>query len=171
MYRKEITRLALIATLTAAISIGGLMAGYAYAMEPAKNMGAVQQMYSDVLTQDFSYFTNQVTPDIEWVQPGGAEVPLSGDYKGAQAVTDLLTRMDAMLEIDDFQTDQIVADGNHVVVRGQLQARARPNGQPFTLDFVQMWTLADDGKVSKVELFTDTGKLTRELALSKITTQ
>jgi ketosteroid isomerase-like protein len=168
MYRKEITRLALVATLAVAVSIGGLLAGYAYAADPAKNMGAVQQMYSDVLTQDFSYFTNQVTPDIEWVQPGGAEVPLAGVYKGPQAVSDLLTRMDAMLEILDFQTDQIVADGNHVVVRGQLQARARPDGQPFGLDFMQMWTLADDGKISKVELFTDTGKLTRELAPGKV---
>jgi ketosteroid isomerase-like protein len=171
MYRKEITRLALMATLAVAITIGGLLAGYAYAADPAKNMGAVQQMYSDVLTQDFSYFANQVTPDIEWVQPGGPEVPLSGVYKGPKAVTDLLTRMDAMLEIIDFQTNQLVADGNHVVVQGQLQARARPDGQQFGLDFVQMWTLADDGRVSKVELFTDTGKLSRELATGKVAKQ
>jgi steroid delta-isomerase-like uncharacterized protein len=169
MKRKLFLWVSLALALTTALGTGALLSDRAIAADPAVNLGIVQQMFNDFESVDLSTLSSQFADNVEWIQPGGPSVPLAGVYKGPQAVIDLFQRIDDTLDILDFQPRGFLTQGNQVVFRGWLQARVKPDGQPFSLDFVQLWTLQDDGKISRVEGFADTAELARVAAAAKMT--
>ncbi len=170
MKSKPLAWMSFLLALAVVLGTGALLSDQARAASPAANLGIVQQMFTDFESVDFSTLSSRFANDVVWVQPGGPSVPLAGIYKGPQAVINLFQQIDNTVEVLDFQPRDFVTQGNQVVFRGWLRARIRPDGQPFSLDFVQLWTLRDDGKISRVESFADTAELTRvAAAASKIT--
>jgi steroid delta-isomerase-like uncharacterized protein len=169
MHKKGFTLVSLVLALVMVLSMGALLSSRVHAANPALNLGIVQQMFTDFESVDFSTLSSRFTDDVVWIQPGGPSVPLSGTYQGPQAVVDLFQRMDDTLEVLAFEPRGFLTQGNQVILRGWLQARVKPDGQSFALDFVQFWTLRDDGKISRVESFADTAELARVAAASKIT--
>jgi ketosteroid isomerase-like protein len=96
---------------------------------------------------DFDAVIEAAHPDIVFVRPGGLP-----DLTGAEAIR-------AWLEPDAFesQTYEFLdhqVEGNRVLTRQRTTARGAGSGIEMEVESMTVWTFNDEGKVTRVEVFT-----------------
>jgi ketosteroid isomerase-like protein len=106
----------------------------------------VRRSYEALSRGDFDAAIEIAHPEIELVPPGG-----QGSYRGADAVR-------AWMEPDAFEDQRIEprefrVQGNRVLVLQHTTARGAGSGIELDLDNWAVWTLDDDGLVTRIESF------------------
>jgi ketosteroid isomerase-like protein len=121
----------------------------------SQNVDTIRQGYEAFGRGDLQAATQNFDDDISWENPDAPQLPNPGVTKGKDAV------LQAFQEIpqnwDDFRVtpDEFIDGGETVVVLGHTEARGKSTGKDLKVPFVHVWRMSD-GKVSRVQLLTDT---------------
>ena len=107
---------------------------------------SLRRAYEAFSRGDFDAAMEMAHPEIEFVPPG-----VRASLRGAAA-------MRAWMEPDAFEEQTIEPrefriNGNKVLVRQHAWARGAGSGIEMELDMWVVWTLNDDGLVTRVEAF------------------
>jgi ketosteroid isomerase-like protein len=132
----------------------------------SENKQLIQRMYEAYSKGDIETVLANMTDDFTWYAPGGA--PFAGQRRGRDEMRNFFTEMNRWVQTDQFDADEILADGDKVVVLGRQRATVRETGRHFETRWAHVYRLRG-GKVSEGQAYTDThavasafGESTRE---------
>jgi uncharacterized protein len=121
----------------------------------------IEALYARFAEGDVPAVLAAMDDSIEWAEADG--FPLAGTYVGPQAVLEgVFMRLGEVG--DDFapEPEQIIAEGDTVVVLGSYTWKHKSTGAPAKVKMVHVWTVAD-GKVATFQQHVDT-LMVRELS-------
>lgn len=126
----------------------------AAAARPAAPAATVRQLYTAFAQGDLPRLLGALAPDVRWVEAEGG--PYGGVYVGPQAVREgVFKRIGAEWRGYQAEPQQVVADGQTVIVRGRYRGTCDATGKPISTPFVHIWTVSG-GLVQAFEQYTDT---------------
>ena len=132
-------------------------------MNEQENVKLVQEGYRLFLTGDIENILQQCTDDVEYIVPGPSDLsPIAGRYVGKEGVKQFYGKVGANFEFSMFQPQEMLAQGDKVVVLGHYQSRAKATGQPLNIEWVHVFQLRD-GKVNRFQIYEDTATLVAAL--------
>jgi uncharacterized protein len=126
----------------------------------------IRETYAAFSRGDIEAVLSAMTDDVALDSPGGA--PYSGRRQGRDAVRRYFAELDRYLRLDEFDMDEILEDGNRVVVLGRERATIKDTGSVFSSRFAHVYGFRK-GSIAEVMIFFDThaaasafGESTRE---------
>jgi uncharacterized protein len=130
------------------------------------NQQLMRRLYDAYNRGDFDTILAAMTDDIEWYVPGAA--PFAGHRRGRDEVRQFFEDSRRLVHIDEFDADEILSDGDKVVVLGRQRATVPETGRHFETEWAHVYTIRN-GKVAHARIYTDThaiasafGESTRE---------
>jgi ketosteroid isomerase-like protein len=124
-------------------------------MNERENMELVKRDYAAFLEGDLERAVQMYAPDVDYLYPQVEGMPFGGTWRGHDEVLELFKKHDEADEILEFNLNDFIAQGDHVVVLGSYCARARRTGREWETDFVHVSTIRD-GKLQRFESYFDT---------------
>ena len=109
-------------------------------------------------------FAALMAPEIVWNEAEGNPYADLNPYNGPEAVlTGLFARL--LSDWDNFTAtpNELVVEGNRVVVFGRYGQTWKPTGQVLDIPFVHSWTV-EDGQLVAFHQYTDTNALVAAMA-------
>jgi uncharacterized protein len=132
----------------------------------SENKQLVQRMYDAFNRGDIDTVLANMTDDITWYMPGPA--PFAGHRAGRDEVRKFFAEAAGATQMDEFDVDELLADGDRVVALGRQRATVRETGRHFESRWAHVYTIRT-GKVAACEIYMDThaaasavGESTRE---------
>jgi ketosteroid isomerase-like protein len=132
-------------------------------MSESENMKIMQQMYADFGQGNIPGVLNAMAEDVVWKQPPSGPSPFAGIVRGREQLGKWFGQMDAVSEVEAFETQEFIAQGDKVVVLGKYNYRATATGRSWESDWVMVWVVKN-GKIARGQIFEDT--LAQATALS-----
>jgi uncharacterized protein len=117
------------------------------------NAEIVRGIYRAFERGDLDAVLDAMTPDVVFHAPGGA--PFSGRRIGRDQVRQRFREVRELVQIDEFDVDEILADKDKVVALGRQRATVRATGRHFEQDWAHVYSMRGD-KVAVIHLFGDT---------------
>ena len=107
---------------------------------------AVQHRDADALQEDLAH-------DIEWVLP--ESLPWGGTHHGHLGVAAMVELFIEHVDGIWADPDEMLEDGDTVVILGRVMGRGRQTGREFEVPFAHVWRLSD-GVPSVLHAYYDT---------------
>ncbi|MBD1903932.1 nuclear transport factor 2 family protein [Funiculus sociatus GB2-A5] len=128
-------------------------------MSEQENIQIVQQMCTAFEQGDIATLLNLLAEDVEWFVAGSPEhAPLAGTYYGRDRVAQIFSTVGEYLELQQFQAQDFIAQGNQVAVFGHALGHVKPTNCPLEYDWVHVYTL-QGGKTVKFREYLDTAAI------------
>ena len=89
---------------------------------------------------------------------GPEKIPFTGTAKGKESVVKFAIDNFSQLQEQNAQIDEVVAQGNTVVVFGHETGRFKNNQRSYAIEWVQRFRIAD-GKIDDIKQIFDTAAL------------
>ena len=124
-------------------------------MSEQDNVRTVQEIYAAFGRGDIPAILNVVSPDVQWVNAGPAEIPYAKQRRGLAEVEDFFQTLYATVEPEEFEPKEYFAQGDRVLVLGRWSGRSKATGRHFDSPWAMAWTL-QDGKVTSFHSYEDT---------------
>lgn len=125
-------------------------------MQPVSDsLGFVEQMYQALNQEDLAPFLALCAHGVVIEYPAAGRLPYGGTWEGLEAVAGFLRAHDDAEEILTFETRQVLADGERVVVVGHFEGRAKPGTATWSTAFVHTLTVRD-GRLHRWQAYFDT---------------
>ncbi|KAA9349243.1 nuclear transport factor 2 family protein [Larkinella humicola] len=118
-------------------------------------MTVVQTMFGAFAKGDIDGITQTVADTSTWTYHGTHEIPYAGEFVGKAGVAKFIQTIFETVDIQDFQVDQFIADGNTVVVLGSEQQKIKANGEILSQKWVQVYQV-EDGLITRMDEFANT---------------
>ena len=84
----------------------------------------------------------------------------SGSHRGKQAIAGVLERLFSLLETPgEISLDNLIAEGDYVVLQGTVSGRRTKTGRPYDNDYCWVFRIKD-GKISEMTEYLDTELVT-----------
>jgi ketosteroid isomerase-like protein len=96
-----------------------------------------------------------MSEDIEWQLPDMEGVPAGGTRRERAGAGEFFATIARDQEVQRFEPQQFVAQGDKVVALGQYAWRVKSTGREFKGDWAHVFTVRD-GKIVKFQEYTDT---------------
>jgi ketosteroid isomerase-like protein len=108
---------------------------------------------------DMSLFLDTLSDDIRWTVMG--TTVFSDTYRGKQDVMDRLVRPlgTQLVSFGSESIQNVVAEGDYVVVQSQVQDRMTKTGRPYNNTYCIVMRIVD-GKVTELDEYCDTELIT-----------
>src|SRR5688572_3467088 len=110
-------------------------------MTEQQNLEIVGRGYEAFMRGDVDALLGLFDDDIEWVSPGPPELPTSGMRRGKQQVAEFFQAVNEVFEIQRFEPDAFIAEGDRVVVLGSDTTRVRATGKIIDGDWAHVFTV------------------------------
>ena len=117
------------------------------------NKQLVKGMYDAFGRGDIATVLAGMTEDVSWHLPGAA--PFSGRHHGRGEVERFFSELNRLVQLDQFDVDEVLGDGDRVVVLGRERMTVRETGQHVEFPWAHVYRVRN-GKVSEAYLFDDT---------------
>lgn len=124
-------------------------------MSEADNVRVVQKAFEAFGAGDGETFLGLLSEDVEWTIAGPDAVPYAGERRGREGVAEFLQAIGGAVEMERFEPQEFIAQGDKVAVVGFERARVRSNGRAFDNPWVLLFTVRD-GKVARFRSYEDT---------------
>ena len=119
----------------------------------------VAGMYEAFGKGDLETVFGVIGEDIVWHLPGPERVlPYAGTRHGRNDALAYLQRIVQSLEFLEFQVDQLIAEGEHVVTLGRSKVRARPTGREASYHWAT-YCRVKDGRLAEYRVYEDTAAI------------
>lgn len=129
-------------------------------MNEQNNIAVIQQAFACFGQGDVPGILNTLADDVHWYVAEVENVPYTGTRSGHAGAAEFFSLMAECEDVLQFEPRDFIAQGDHVVVRGQYAARAKETGREFSTYFMQLFTLRD-GKITSFEEYTDTAAIAK----------
>ena len=110
--------------------------------------GGSPEAFLDLMAEDVRMNTNLCPPELH---------PLAHERVGIENARDYLVSLILHLEMLDFPTEEVVAEGDTVVWIGSCTWRDRKTGEETATRKVDIWRFEDGKVVSVLEMFDTLG--------------
>ena len=125
-------------------------------MTEQENVRTIQEAYASFQRGDVQAVLNVLTDDVEWVTPGPTGIlPLAGHRRGRDEVAQFFSLLNGSEEVEQFEPQQYVAQGNKVVAFVKYRSRIKSTGHTADADLVHVFTVRD-GKIAEFREYYDT---------------
>ena len=124
-------------------------------MSEQDDVRTVQEIYAAFGRGDIPSILNVVSPNVEWFNAGPTEIPYAGRRRGLDEVKEFFQTLYAMVEPDEFEPQEYLAQGDRVIVLGRWSGRSKTTGRAFESAWAMAWTL-QNGKVTSFRSYEDT---------------
>ena len=125
-------------------------------MNEDKNVTVVKDAYLAYMDRNIPALLRCLTEEVRWFEVGPQELlPTAGTRKGREQVGEFFATLERSEEVQSFRPQQFVAQGDKVVVIGDLKSRVRLTGAEIKSPWVHVFTISD-GKISEFRSFYDT---------------
>ena len=131
-------------------------------MNEQDNRAIVRRGYEAFGRGDIHALLELFDEQVEWVTPGPAELPVAGRRVGRRQVGEFFQAVTSMLEIQRFEPQAFIAEGDRVVVLGSETAVFKATGKTLDTDWAHVFTLRN-GVVVAFQEYMDTAAVTAEL--------
>lgn len=128
-------------------------------MKEQENIKIAQQMCTAFEQGNIPFVLDYLAEDVEWIVVGSPEyIPLAGTYHGRDRVIQIFSAVGGSVELQQFQAQEFIAQGDQVVVLGHASGRVIPTNQALEYDWVHIYTLRD-GKTIKFREYLDSAAI------------
>ncbi|QAU33715.1 nuclear transport factor 2 family protein [Janthinobacterium sp. 17J80-10] len=124
-------------------------------MDSQQNKQMVLRGYELFQAGDIQELLQLFSDDIEWIGSPVEFVPFSGNHHGKQEVAEFFMEMDSAQEAELFEPQDVIAEGDKVVVTGNSKWIVKATGQSYDSPWVHVFTI-QDGKIIKFQEYNDT---------------
>ena len=131
-------------------------------MKEQENVDIVRRGYEAFGRGDLDTLLSLFDENIEWTTPGPPSLPTSGTRRGRSQVASFFQTLNEVFEIQRFEPQHFVAEGDRVVVVGTDTSRVRATGATIDGHWAHSFLLRD-GKVTVFHEYTDTAAAVAEL--------
>ena len=104
-----------------------------------------------------------VDPDSVLDNPLPDPIPFGGLFKGRQGFATYVQGIGAAIEIEQFEIDEILAEGDRVVVLGRETSRVLRTDKRYTMSWVHVLTVRN-GRVQHLREYNDTAAMAAAFA-------
>jgi len=125
----------------------------------SENSDLIKRGYEAFNSGDVETLSEVFADDIRWEGPNAEGVPMSGVHEGKDAVLQALGQIGENFEKFSVSPDELVEEGETVVVLSHLEAKAR-TGTEVKLPGAEVFRVSD-GKIKRVQSLADTAELQR----------
>lgn len=126
------------------------------------NVSFVRGLYEAFAKGDVDTVLAGFSDDIEWIEPESS--PYGGQHHGPQDVAEnVFGPVTSDFEDFDVTPEQILADGDLVVVLLTQTGTAKETGNVLKMPAAHVWKIAD-GKATHFQLLGDTSMMSKALA-------
>ena len=123
-------------------------------MNQADNLDTIKSAYAAFGRGDIQALLALIDAQVEWDNPGPAEVPWAGSFSGHEGVGKFFSALGGSVDFEAFEPQAFFAQGDRVVVLGLERARVKRTGKSFVNHWAHAFTLAD-GKVTQFREYAD----------------
>ena len=131
-------------------------------MTEQQNLDIVRRGYEAFGRGDLDALLSLFDENIEWTTPGPSSLPTSGTRRGHGQVAAFFQSLNEVFEIQRFEPQHFVAQGDRVVVLGTDTSRIRATGATIDGHWAHSFLLRD-GKVAVFHEYMDTAAAVAEL--------
>ena len=110
-------------------------------MSEQENVKIVQQMYADFGQGNMPGVLNAMVEDVIWKQAPTGPAPFAGTIRGREQLGEWFGRMDAVSEVEAFEPQEFIAQGDKVLVLGNYSYRSEATGKSWESDWVMVWVV------------------------------
>jgi len=131
-------------------------------MNEQENVDIVRRGYEAYGRGDLDSLLSLFDENIEWISPGPAELPTAGTRRGREQVGEFFKAVNELFEVQRFEPQTFIAQGDHVVVLGEDTSRVKATGKAIDGQWAHVFTLSG-GKVVSFHEYVDTADVVAEL--------
>jgi ketosteroid isomerase-like protein len=125
-------------------------------LSEAKNVETMKQFYDEFMSGNIPGILSLVTDDFVLSNDFTANVPTAGEFHGKPGLERFFTVLgEVVSEVEIFQADEYIADGDRVVVLGHERMQVRSTGRWVNAKWAQVGTFRD-GLMSRFDEYSDT---------------
>ena len=103
----------------------------------------MSENYVDVVRRAYEAFSRgdiegvlaSLDPDVDWVTPGPADLPIAGRRRGREAVAGFFQTLGSLMDFLAFEPQTFIAADDRVVVLGTDTVRLKSTGKTLTFEF------------------------------------
>jgi ketosteroid isomerase-like protein len=124
-------------------------------MSEQENTKVVQQAYGNFKNGNIQALLNLVSDDIEWQLPEIENVPFAGKRHGREQTAQFFATLADAQEVQQFEPQEFIAQGDKVVALGHYRWRAKSTGRTFEADWAHVFTVhgGEDRELSRVHRY------------------
>lgn len=115
----------------------------------------VDKMFAAFGAGDIEGMQATVSDDTQWIYYGTEDVPYTGEYNGKDGVAQFVMDIVSNVDVQAFEPQKFVTEGDTVVVLGREEQKIKKNGELLAQEWVQVYTV-EDGLITKMEEFANT---------------
>jgi uncharacterized protein len=127
----------------------------------SENADVIKRGYEAFNSGDAETLSEVFADDVRWEGPSAEGVPMSGTHEGKDAVLQALGQISENFEKFTVSPDEMVEEGDTVVVLSHLEAKAR-SGNEVKLPGAEVFRLSG-GEIKRVQSLADTAELQQAL--------
>ncbi|HEY8225920.1 MAG TPA: nuclear transport factor 2 family protein [Pyrinomonadaceae bacterium] len=128
-------------------------------MSEQDNVQFVRNAYDAFKRGDIDAVLNTLADDIEWISPGPPDImPTAGTRRGRQAVKEFFAVLSQQEDVEVFEPQEFIAQGDKVVAILKYRGRVKATGKPAEATLVHVFDFAN-GKVKRFREFFDTASV------------
>jgi uncharacterized protein len=127
------------------------------------NTDALKRGYEAFNRGDVDGVMEIFSDNIEWEGPNAEGVPMSGTYRGKEEVARGFAQIAESWDPFRVSPDEMVEQGDTVVVLSHIEGSARTTGQDVKIPGVEVWRMSD-GVAHRAQTLVDTAVIRDALA-------
>lgn len=122
-------------------------------MHEHENTKVAEQLYETFNSGDVEGFLNLFSEDASWHSPEIENVPIQTKLSGRDNLSAFLTEIDKYEEFLKIEPHEFIAQGDRVVILGELQVRSKITDKRYASGFAHIIEVNDGKAVSFLEYF------------------
>ena len=133
-------------------------------MSEQHNLNVVRDAYLAYRNHNYEALRNCLAEDVKWFAIGPPDlIPTAGTRYGHDQVEQYFATLDGMEDIQSFEPEEFIVEGDKVVVTGDLKRRVDAKGNLLQSPWVHLFTMRN-GRISDFRSFYDTAAVVSALA-------
>ena len=133
-------------------------------MSEQDNLNVVMDAYLAILNRNFDALRECLAEDVKWFAIGPPDlIPTAGTRYGHDQVEQYFATLEHLEDIQSFEPEEFIIDGDKVVALGHLKRRVDATGSLLQSPWVHVFTLRN-GRITDFRSFYDTAAAVTALA-------
>lgn len=125
-------------------------------MSECDNLYVIKEIYSAHRGRNIPALLNYLADDVRWFSIGPPEIiPTAGVRYGRDQVEQYFATLDGMKDLDSFEPEEFIVQGDKVVAIGYLERSVPSTGRLMRSPVVHVFTL-ERGRIVEFQSFYDT---------------
>ena len=138
-------------------------------MNEQDNLRVVQEAYAAFGRGDIPAVLSTLANGVEWLTPGPIDtLPLAGRRRDSEEVAQFSATLAETLEMEQFEPQEFIAQGDKVVVLGHFRYLVKATGSAIESDWAHIFTL-DNGRTVSFREYYDTAAAVKAFTAPQLT--